>query len=297
MPRHHVPAIAATVALIAIAAIQRIESADAAFIDLDVVVLDDDQHPVRGLKEQDFDIREDGRAVPILTAEEVAPPSPRTMVLVLDDISVVGGTISMQNIGYAFLAGADAQDRVSVLRLSHHGDEPAGDLKAAVDRVGGYVAGAYPFAGRETVQNWLRLITRVSRELEGIDGRKSIVSIGAPELLDVVEPIDRSKSLIWEDWVDAVTAAARASVVLYVVDPSGISARRRLSADGLVDNTGGQLFASNDIRRISSAVWNETGHYYLVSYVPSGDSRQLHSIDVRVKRRGAHARARRLRGE
>lgn len=297
MPRHHLPAIAAATVFVAFAAMQRLESADAAFVDLDVVVLDDDQRPIRGLNEQDFEIREDGKTVPILTAEEVAPPSPRTMVLVLDDISVVGGTIGMQNIGYAFLSGADAQDRVSVLRLSHHGDEAAGDLKAAVGRIDSYVAGSYPFAGRETVQNWLRLVTKVSRQLEGVDGRKSIVSIGSPELLDIAEPLDRDKSLIWEDWVDAVNAAARSSVAVYVVDPSGISARRRVSADGLVDKTGGQHFASNDIRRISSVIWEETGHYYLVSYVPSGASRQLHSIDVRVKRRGAHARARRSRGE
>jgi len=298
MQRPLLPAIAAALALVAFVGVERVRSAGPAFVDLDVVVSDNEGHPVRGLHQDDFEIREDGRPVTILTADEVTPATAsRTMVLVLDDITVVGGTFGMQNIARAFLSQADARDRIAVIRLSHRNDELAGDMNEAIARIDGYVAGAYPFAGRETVQNWLRLVTRLSRQLEPEDGRKTIVALGSPDVLDFIEPTDRTKSLVWPEWVDALSAAARAGVAVYVVDPSGINGSRRVRSDGLVEKTGGLHFGTNDFLRASNLIWDEAGHYYSVSYVPDTDTRELHAIEVKVKPRGAHARARRARGE
>lgn len=271
--------------------------AAAAFVDLDAVVLDDDESPMRGLTEKDFEIREEGQVLPVLTAQEVTTATyPRSVVFILDDIGVVAGTVNMQRMALAFLQPANDEDHVSLLRLSHRDDEPTGRLSDVLARINDYIAGAYPYSGRETIQNWLRLVTKVSRQVEPLDGRKLIVAIGSPTIFDVIEPQDRSKSLIWPQWVEALTAAARSNLSIYVVDPGGVATTRRLSADGLVDKTGGQVFATNNFQRVADRIWSDAGHYYIVSYVPPADERELHAVDLRVTRRGAHARWRRARG-
>jgi hypothetical protein len=269
----------------------------AAFVDLDAIVLDDGELPMRGLTEKDFEIREEGQVLPVLTVQEVTTATfPRTMVFILDDIGVVAGTVNMQRMALAFLQPANEDDHVSLLRLSHRDDEPTGRLSDVLARINEYIAGAYPYSGRETIQNWLRLVTKVSRQVEPLDGRKLIVSIGSPTIFDVIEPQDRSKSLIWPQWVEALTAAGRSNVSIYVVDPGGVATTRRLSADGLVDKTGGQVFATNNFQRVADRIWSDAGHYYIVSYVPSADERELHAVDLRVTKRGARARWRRARG-
>jgi hypothetical protein len=65
---------------------------------------------------------------------------------------------------------------------------------------------------------------------------------------------------------------------------------------GLVRLTGGEVFAhSNDFVPAADAVWRESGHYYLLGYWPVASRRDLHSIDVRVARKGVHAHARQRR--
>jgi len=269
----------------------------AAFVDLDAVVLNDDEQPMRGLTERDFEIREEGQLLPVLTAQEVTTATfPRTIVVILDDIGVVAGTVNMQRMALAFLQPANENDHVSLLRLSHRDDEPTGHMSDALARIDEYIAGAYPYAGRETIQNWLRLVTKISRQVEPLDGRKMIVSIGSPTIFDVIEPQDRTKSLIWPQWVEALTAASRSNVSVYVVDPGGVATTRRLSADGLVEKTGGQVFATNNFQRVADRIWSDAGHYYIVSYVPATDERELHAVDLRVTKRGAHVRWRRARG-
>ena len=95
----------------------------------------------------------------------------------------------------------------------------------------------------------------------------------------------------------AISAAAQAYVSFYRVDPTGLTQRNVVSGLGLVTLTGGAVFAnSNDFHRTAARLWADAGHYYLLGYWPAGTSRPLHSIDVKVTRKGAQVRARQRRG-
>jgi hypothetical protein len=81
------------------------------------------------------------------------------------------------------------------------------------------------------------------------------------------------------------------------VNPSGVNSRVDLGG-GLDENTGGTDFVrSNDFRRSAEMIWNEAGHYYLLGYTPTAPQRELHTIDVSVRRSRLHVRARRRRGD
>lgn len=68
-----------------------------------------------------------------------------------------------------------------------------------------------------------------------------------------------------------------------------------VSGGGLVEMTGGRLLAhENSFPPFAEAIWRDAGHYYLLGYWPTSP-RDLHSIDVRVSRKGADVHARRAR--
>ena len=94
-------------------------------VELDVVVVDDDNHPVRGLAQADFEIKEDGSRVDIKTFAAVSalgtmdPDDARSVVLLLDDSSVpMSGTAAMQTIATRMLSPVGRGDDVAVVRLN-----------------------------------------------------------------------------------------------------------------------------------------------------------------------------------
>jgi len=123
-----------------------------------------------------------------------------------------------------------------------------------------------------------------------------VVGIGAPRVFDVVLTEPHEYSLLGPAWVDAISAAARANVSLYVVDPAGSGSGFRMGP-GLVEETGGMLYRSNDFIRGVDLIWGEASHYYVLGYTPIARSRTLHSIDLTVKRPHMRVRARQSRGD
>jgi hypothetical protein len=94
---------------------------------------------------------------------------------------------------------------------------------------------------------------------------------------------------------------ARANASVYSVMPNGLSNRVEVARGSLSDTTGGEGFRNtNDIGRVIDIIRRDTGNYYLLGYWPpassSSASRETHSIEVQVNKRGLRARARRLRG-
>jgi VWFA-related protein len=277
-------------------------------VELDVVVLDDDDRPVPGLKQEDFQVKEDGRAVELKTFDAVADVpggrSPqRSIVLLLDDSGVgPGNTLPIQTIARMFVSRMGAPDEFSVVRLNNRRDEAFGDRLEALLRISEYRSDALPFFGRETVENALRGVAKVSRTLEAIEQRhKALVCIGVSSVCNVLEPSTGRGSLIWRYWVDAIGAAARANASVYSLMPNGLSSRSELSRGTLSEITGGEAFRNtNDIGRVIDIVRRDTGTYYLLGYWPvasaSASSKETHSIDVKINKRGLHVRARRLRG-
>ncbi len=135
----------------------------------------------------------------------------------------------------------------------------------------------------------MKAIAKISRQLESIDHRRKVIlCLGLPSVCDVNEPALGGTSVIWPAWVAAISAAARANVSVYCVDPTGARGGLNLSSNGLVQITGGAIFAhQNDFLTAARAIWREAGHYYLLGYWPAVSKRDLHD-----DRRHRHAQRR-----
>lgn len=296
--------LAAAFAVVAVAAsAQRAKPGPSSgdLVELDVVALDRRDQPVTDLRLEDFTIKEDRRAVEVKTFARVTavgstqPDDERVVTLLMDDIGVpMTGTSPMQQIAFVVLSPIGDGDELSVVRLSSRSDEAFGDLRTARERIDGYRGGAVPFSRRDTPETVLKTIAKISRQLESIDHRRKVIlCLGLPSVCDVSEPAFGAASVMWPSWVDAITAAARANVSVYCVDPTGARGGWNASGNGLVQVTGGRVFAhENNFAPAAEAIWREAGHYYLLGYWPVASTRDLRSIDVSVARKGVHAHAR-----
>lgn len=271
-------------------------------VELDVVVVDRDGVPIRDLGVKDFEVKEDGRIVEVktfaaMTGGEETERLDRHLVLLLDDSSVpMRGTSVVQAMAQVVLSRTRPGDEVTVVRLNNQHDEPFGDIETAMSRIDQYRAGAVPFQNLGTAERMLKVVGGIARHLEAVDHRrKLIVCIGGPRVCNVLEPQPRGYSPIWNPWVQALTATARANVAVYAVMPVPISSRIML-AGGLAQLTGGDAFANlTKFERFVDGLWREASDYYLLGYWPSGAKRELHSINVKVARKGAKVHARQAR--
>lgn len=272
-------------------------------VEVDAVVTDGDGKPVQGLKQQDFEVKDDGKRVELKTFEEVAETPTtgvsRVIVLLLDDSGVgSGNTLAIQTIARTFVARMAPPDEFSVVRLSNRRDEAFGDRLEALLRISEYRSDTLPFFGRETVENALRAFAKVSRTLEPIEHRrKALVCIGVPDVCGIGEPANRT-SLLWKFWVDTAGAMGRANTSLYSLEPIGATRRSSVTGNSIAAATGGEVFMNtSELNRPIDIVRRDTGNYYLLGYWPVANGRELHSVEVKVNRRGLKVTARRVRGE
>jgi VWFA-related protein len=291
--------------LAAVPGAQRPQPAPAAgdLVELDVIALDRRDQPVTDLRLEDFQVAEDGRVMSVKTFSKVTalgsaqPDDGRVVTLLMDDIGVgMTGTSPMQSIAPVLLSPSGQGDEVSVVRLSSRSDEAFGDVMTARERIAGYRGGTLPASSPDTPEAMLRAVAKISRQLELIDHRRKVIlCLGLPSVCDVAEPALGGTSVLWSSWVAAITAAARANVSVYCVDPRGVRGGMRVSGSGLVRLTGGESLATNDFAMAAGAIWREAGHYYQLGYWSGAANRDLHSIGVHVARRGVHVRARQRR--
>ena len=271
-------------------------------IELDVVVLDRDHRPVTDLRQDEFQIKDDGKPVEVKTFSKVTAlgstqqDDGRVVTLLMDDIGVpITGTSPMQQIAPVVLAPMGNGDELSVVRLSSRTDEAFGDFSTARDRIAGYRGGVQPFSRRDTPETTLKAIAKIAKQLEAIDHkRKVILCLGLPSVCDVAEPPLGGNSPFWAAWVDAIVSTARANASVYCVDPTGARGGGHIG-NGLVQFTGGTMFHDNNFAPAGETIWREAGHYYLLGYWPGPSKREVHDVDVRVTRKNVHVRARQRR--
>jgi hypothetical protein len=92
-------------------------------------------------------------------------------------------------------------------------------------------------------------------------------------------------------------AMARANATLYSLEPNSMPGSAKPVNGSIADATGGEVFRNtSDIMRLIDIVRRDTGNYYLLGYWPSSSKSELHSIEVKVNKRGLRVRARRYRG-
>ena len=268
-------------------------------VDVDVVVTDDDGKPVTGLKKDDFDVREDGKPVELKTFVPVAmsedSTAPRSMVILLDDVTMPTETVNAVRALATYLAlQARPIDDVSVIRFRNQDDEPFGDRRAALARIQQYQGAPLKYAPAGAPEDVLKLIASVSKKLEATGRRRKIlVCIGAPRICAVREPGRFAGGWFYGPWAEAVGTAARANLSMYSV----LAAPARFSGEGIVEATGGTIFRNeSDFRPRLDRIWQDAGHHYLLGYWPPTSSKDIHTISVKVTRKGAHVLARKQRG-
>jgi VWFA-related protein len=290
--------------LLAGLAAQRAPAPTGELVELDVVALDRYEQPVAGLRQEDFQIKENGRAVEIKTFAHVValgstqPDDARIVSLLMDDIGVrMTGTSAMQAIAQVMLSPAGRGEELSVVRLSRPSDEAFGDYNTARDRIAGYRGGMVPFSTRDTPETVLKAVARIAKQLEPLEHRrKAIICLGLSAVCDVEEPQLGAHSPLWPHWVAALGATAHSNASVYNVDPTGLNQRSGARGIGLVTLTGGTRFAnSNDFVGPADAIWREASRYYLLGYWPEADKRDVQTIDVKVARKDVHLRVRRAR--
>ena len=188
---------------------------DGELVELDIVALDKHQQTVSDLRQDEFQIKENGRPVEIKTFEYVValgslqPDDARVVSLLMDDVGVgITGTSAMQQIAHALLSPLGRGDELSVVRLSRDADEAFGDFSTASDRIASYRGGMVPFSRRDTPETVLKTVAKISKQLEAVDHRrKAIICLGVTAVCDVEDPPLGAHSVLWPHWVAAIGAA------------------------------------------------------------------------------------------
>ena len=291
-------ALAALVDLLPWAQKSRLQNTD--LVDLDVVVTDGGGRPITGLKQDDFQIREDGKPVALQTflsktADESEDDSARSLVILLDDVTMPRESVeAVRALATYLVMQARAPDEVSVIRFRRAGDEPFGDRRVALERIAEYQGALLRYAPAGSPEDVLRLIAGVSRKLESTGRRRKILlCIGAPRICSVARPGRFNGGSFYDDWIDAVGSTARANLSVYAL----LALPAQVSGETIVDATGGTVFRNaSDFRPLLDRVWQDAGHHYLLGYWPPASSKELHAISVKVARPGARVLARRMRG-
>jgi VWFA-related protein len=272
-------------------------------VTLSAVVVDRDGIPVRDLMPDEFQITENGKPVAVTDFSTVATGASatrgRSVVLVMGTVGTIPSLTSRtQEIARGFMDSAATNDRVSVVRMTNRArDEIAGGRQEMLMRIAEFRAPAGEPLHMKTNMDVLDLVTKLSGDLMDSDTpRRAIVFIGSPWVYDVFFPIQQQYELFWPNWVNALNAAARANVSVYVIDPNGLRGNIRLNPDGLVAQTGGTvLYNINDFDRAMERVWRDTSTYYALAYVPETSRKELQNIKVTVTRPGVKVHARRSR--
>ncbi len=279
---------------------------------------------VRGLTQDDFELREDGKPVSIATFAEASTDARtsiddgRFIVLLLDDYSTHPQfTQRIKAVASGFVDRMGAKDVMSVVLLNGGSsvttNRPA-ELRAAIARTKGYGKAALSpmSSSRLAMDN----IASLSTQLAKIAHRRKVIVCIGPATTCNPQTHDGSQS---EAGV-AMRDTARANVTTYVIDPLGLTEKAGLSAraiddgafkrpgvedtgqgfrlyqDGFAFETGGLTFANtNDYASAIAQVWEESGNYYLLGYEPARRDNRRHAIEVRVKKPGLTTRARSLR--
>lgn len=244
---------------------------------IDVLVTEHGR-PLRGLRADDFDVRDNGvpQQVDYASFEQI----PLNVVLAFDTSESVAGE-RLEHLlaaGSALLDGLRNEDQAALITFGH----------AVVLRSG-------LMKDRESIRRAL--------ESTRAEGQTSLVDAAYAGLVEGESDVGRALLLVFSDGLDStsllkpeavVDVARRSDVVAYGIAVRSLAKPEFLQH--LSDASGGDLLEVESTRDLKTAFLNvldEFRHRYLLSYSPQGVPRGgWHRLDVKVKRRGATVRAR-----
>lgn len=243
------------------------------------VLVTQNGHPVRGLRADDFELRDEGvlQKIALVDVDKI----PLNVVMVLDS----SGSLSGPPMNYlrsaatsllGALAGADRAALVSFNEAVSIRSEPSADRTPILAEVGGLTA---------------RGTTSL---IDGVAAGLALSEPRAGRALTVVFS-DGEDTSSWLDPATVLQTAERADAVVYsVVTDSG---RRGQFLTRLAGATGGRVLQIASLDRLSEAfgsVLDEFRTRYVLAYSPTGvPSGGWHRIEVRVKGRRVSVDARR----
>jgi VWFA-related protein len=269
--------IAVALSATAVAAQQPTFSSRVDAIRLDVLVTDRGQ-VVRGLRPQDFEVRDEGvlQEVDFVSLEKL----PLNVGLGLDvSVSVSGERLDhLRRAGDALLQRLAGDDRAALLTFSH------------VVRLPHELTGDIP-----SIRQALATVAP-SGQTSLVDGASAAIALSGSD-------VGRSLLIIFSDGVDTASflspdvvlqSARRADVVAY-----GVAIRSRINPTFLKELgslTGGSVIeieSTKDLSQTFLGILDEFRERYLLSYSPRGvPATGWHRLDVRVKGRRATVSAR-----
>jgi len=272
---------------------------------VDAVVLDRNDRPVHGLGQGDFQVFEDGVPKPIESLTEVSADAGdldgRLVAILLDDLTVDPMlTVRVKSIARGFVDRMGPRDEIGVVMLNGDSARSTRERAALLDKIDEYLPGVGIGLGGPRGELALDAIADVSAQLADAEHpRKTLVCIGSAFLFNVREPAPSSFGFVRPSWFEALRAAARYNVSVYVIDPQGLTASAdAFDAGGLASETGGISFRTNMFDRAVDRVWRDAGNYYLLGYAatPERTGEKTRRIRVSTSRDGLTIQARRAIG-
>jgi VWFA-related protein len=242
------------------------------------VLVTRDNHPVVGLRAEDFDLRDNGIAqqVDVVSIEEI----PLNVVLAFDlSESVAGQKLEhLQQASGHLLDGLQRRDRAALVTFNHAVALPCA-LSAELDCVR-RVLPERTAGGRTAL---------VDGAFAGVVAAESAQGRGLVMLFS--DGLDTSSWLSPKNVLDSIR---RSDVVVY-----GVSAGNDQSAEFLDDvtsSTGGRHLRLSRLADLSETfinILNEFRHRYVLTYSPKGVAASgWHRLQVRVKRGNVNVKAR-----
>ncbi len=325
------------------------------YVEIDAVVTDAQGQLVTDLKKDEFQVSEGGTAQTItafsrvdVPIERADPPlfrrtviepdvqsnrdafTGRVFLLMLDDLQTdFRRTSRVQAAARQFIRRyMGANDMVAVMTTggtaaaAQEFTSSQARLIAAIDR----------FMGRKSMRDTVEMervmnarntyetLRGVAEFLGPVRGRrKAILWFGEGVEYDIIGA--RDSDTVRNAMQSAITAATRANVTIYGIDPRGVGAgldeaieltpgpdennpmgpvfdavrRGQDSLRSVSDGTGGFAAVNrNDLNDVFTRVIEENSSYYLLGYYPSADRRdgRFRAVDVRVTRPGLTVRSR-----
>ena len=269
-------------------------------LNLDVVAVGRDGVPVPDLKPSEFEVWISGYRVPVDEVAFITPEvSPRTMVLLLDDMAVGPDlALRVKQAARIVVERMSERDRISVMSAQGSRIQGAADRAALLQAIDGYQPRGFPLRVEDAGEHVLRLLTSVARQMTEVPGRKAIVAIGAAWMFDRPLPPPGLRDL-HAVWLAAMHSMAAANASLYVIDPVGLRPMGGMTYggdSGFANETGGYAFVNtNDGAAAAARIFEETGTYYVLrmSDPPVQRGADLRKVEVKVLRKGITVRARR----
>jgi VWFA-related protein len=313
-------------------------------IEVDVRVTDVNGNAVRGLTKDDFTLLEDDKPQQIITAsfvdlERESPVTPMVPGVVESDVAtsagvgrlwviLLGSTIGPGGrAGRArFVAGKFVQESLGpndqVAVISIHGTMKSAQaftrnrtlLLNAIERLDEEP----PNPADDAIRTAYQVLEDVCNRLGRLVGRKAVLYFDPPTFFNIAAPQPVGPGAISKDvgyffdQRDAIAAATRNNVAIYVVSTAGIAGA---TIDGstaggslppstiqavagqrlLAEETGGDAIVNTNNYQVGYERFvQDSNQYYLLGYTPLVEHRdgKLHRLTVRVNRPGLTVRAR-----